>query len=155
MIKRTKHLQSGNSPKGISNLSWDSVWLYGFILACGFTSFYVYFCQIILPGRIAAFEIYGKILSRSAESPYAYRILAPFLIKALSAPLALTGLLKPKTAFLAGYSVFVLTSVELSVVLLFRLLRFWFDARFSLIGILLFCLMLRLQPGIISSNLGH
>src|ERR1019366_3920442 len=111
----------------------------GVVLAWGFAAFYIFLMQVIAPGYKGAFELFGQILNRSAPSPYAYRVLAPLLIEALAAPLS--GLLKPQTAFLVGYSVYCLAAIEFSTVILFRMLRLWFDAMLALFGIAMFCFM--------------
>jgi hypothetical protein len=112
--------------------------LVGFVVACGFAAFYAYFWQVIVAGQAAAYELLGEILRGSAESPYAYRVLAPILINAMSSCIAATGLFEPRKAFFLGYSVFCFIAIEFSFVALFRLLRVWFSPVLSLIGIMSF-----------------
>ena len=117
----------------------DNVKLYGVVLAWGCAAFYIFVMQVIVPGYREGFELFGQILTRSAPSPYAYRVLVPVLIKALAAPLS--GRLEPQSAFLAGYCVYCFAAIEFSTVTLFRMLRLWFDEISALLGILMFCFM--------------
>src|ERR1700748_3405788 len=87
----------------------DSAGVYLFLLACGVTAFYEYFRNIVWPGyKVPPFpvDMYTNILIGNIESPYAYRVLVPLLIKAMVMPLTATGLIKLPEAFFAGYTTY-------------------------------------------------
>lgn len=73
MIEQKEDLNPVKLPEKRAFFASDIVWLHGFVLACGFATFYIYFWQVIVPWHKAASLLSGRILSGSAESPHAYR----------------------------------------------------------------------------------
>lgn len=117
----------------------NELWLHATITAWSLVAVYIYMMQVMLPGVTKAFEVFNQILSHSATSPYNYRILVPYVIKVIMAPLS--TILEPQTAFFTACVVYLFAAIWLSAMVLFRLLRLWFDVTLSLIGIAMFCLM--------------
>lgn len=99
----------------------DSARLELVVIAWAFAAVYIYTLQVILPGYKSAFGLFDEILSGTAPSPYAYRILVPLLIKGLGIPFTYLLKLKAQTAFCAGYIVYSFAAIEFSAWMLFRL----------------------------------
>lgn len=128
-----------NPPRKHGPRAWSPVWLQVIVAAWAFSAFYIYTMQVIMPGYKSASVLYDEILSRTAAAPYAYRLLVPYLIKWLGVPFSKFA--APLNVFFWGYVTYSLLAIEFSALVLFRMLRLWFDALLSIVGIAMFCLM--------------
>ena len=105
------------------------------ILSLAMSVGYTYCCQVIVPRRIFAQEYESKILARTAESPYAYRLLAPTTIRV--ATVLLQPLCGEGVAFVLAEAAYCSASILFSVYLLYILFRRWFSEVMALLGVAL------------------
>jgi len=78
--------------------------------------------------------IHDQIMDGTADSPYRYRVLAPFFGEALRR--ALGAALPDEQAFLAAYALYDLAAIFFMLAMLFAYLRMWFSRERSLVGML-------------------
>ena len=109
------------------------------VMLWAFAASYIFTLQVIVPGYRKAFVLFVQILNGSADSPFAYRLLVPFLIKGLGIPLS--RLLSPQTMFVTAYVIYSIAAIVFSALVLFRLFRLWYDDLSSLLGAMMYCLL--------------
>jgi len=86
------------------------------------------------PNLDTRLKLHTKIIDGTAESPYRYRILVPFVMEHLAK--TLPQFIPANKRFLLSYLVYDITVVFFMLGLLFVYLRLWFPAEQSLIGVL-------------------
>ena len=107
---------------------------FAIILSVSAVLAYVYFRQVGSPYLKERLELHGQILHGTAESPYRYRVLVPFVGEALTR--GLSAVLPRDRAFLLAYVLFDLVAIFLLLGTLYRYLRAWFSNEQALIGVL-------------------
>ncbi|MFA4948016.1 MAG: hypothetical protein WC674_05840 [Candidatus Krumholzibacteriia bacterium] len=107
---------------------------FAIILSVSAVLAYGYYRQVGSPHLTDRLELHGQILRGTAESPYRYRVLVPFIGEALTR--ALSAVLPGDRAFLLAYALFDLAAIFFLLGALFRYLRVWFSNEQALIGVL-------------------
>lgn len=95
---------------------------------------YGYFNRVDRPKLESRLELHNAIISKTAPSPYRYRILVPFVGEVLTQGLSVVC--SVKASFLLAYAVYDLLSISFLLVVLFFWLRTWFTRDQALIGVL-------------------
>ncbi len=107
---------------------------FAIILSVSAVLAYIYFRQVGSPYLKERLELHGQILRGTAESPYRYRVLVPFIGEALTR--ALGAVLPGDRAFLLAYALYDLAAILFLLGVLHRYLRAWFSNEQVLIGVL-------------------
>lgn len=95
---------------------------------------YGYFERVDWPNFEFRFELHNQIIAGTAESPYRYRILVPFIGEALTQGVSV--FLPVKASFLLAYAIYDVLSISFLLTVLFFWLRTWFSRDQALIGVL-------------------
>jgi hypothetical protein len=95
---------------------------------------YSYFYQVDRPHLDGRLKLHNQILEGTAESPYRYRVLAPFSADILTN--TLSPFLVQSKAFLISYALIDIVSISALLLALFLFLKIWFPIEYSLIGAL-------------------
>lgn len=95
---------------------------------------YIHYRQVGRPYLAERLELHEQILRGTAESPYRYRVLVPFVGEALRR--ALSVFLPGDRAFFLAYAIYDLAAILLLLGVLYRYLRAWFSNEQVLIGVL-------------------
>lgn len=95
---------------------------------------YVYFRLVGSPYLEERLELHKQILQGTAESPYRYRVLVPFIGEALAR--SLSAVLPGDRAFLLAYALYDFAAIFLLLGVLHRYLRAWFSNEQALVGVL-------------------
>lgn len=93
-----------------------------------------YFLLIEKPTLEVRQELHQNIIDGTAESPYRYRILAPYLAQGLSYFFQSAQFSEP---LVLAYQVFDVFAIFASLLMLYQYLRNWFSKETSLIGVLI------------------
>jgi hypothetical protein len=117
-------------PNG-SRAGWTT---FAIILSVSAVLAYSYFRQVGSPFLQERLELHGQILHGTAESPYRYRVLVPFVAEGLAR--ALNILLPGDRAFLLSYALYDLAAILFLLGMLHRYLRAWFSNEQALVGVL-------------------
>ena len=107
---------------------------FAIILSVSAVLAYVYFRQVGSPYLKERIELHGQILRGTAESPYRYRVLVPFIAEALTR--GLSPVLAGGKAFRLAYALCDLAAIFLLLGILYRYLRTWFSNEQALVGVL-------------------
>jgi hypothetical protein len=116
---------------GESRIGWTT---FAIVLSVSAALAYVYFRQVGSPYLQERLELHRQILQGSAESPYRYRVLVPFVAEALAR--GLSAVLPGDRAFLLAYGLYDLAAIFLLLGVLYRYLRAWFSNEQALGGVL-------------------
>jgi hypothetical protein len=95
---------------------------------------YVYFRQVGSPYLAERLELHERIVRGTAESPYRYRVLVPFVADGLFHTLG--AALPAGKAFRLAYALCDLAAIVFLLGILHRYLRAWFSKDQALIGVL-------------------
>jgi hypothetical protein len=95
---------------------------------------YVYFRQVGSPYLAERLELHERIVRGTAESPYRYRVLVPFIADGLARSLG--AALPAGKAFRLAYALCDLAAIVFLLGILHRYLRAWFSNDQALIGVL-------------------
>lgn len=107
--------------------------LIGILLSIAFITAYSYYQRIDLPFLEARRQLQNQILQGSAESPYRYRILAPYTTHTVDRIItSLTG----TDGFKYAYALYDALAIFLSLGALYLYTRVWFTPSQTLIGVL-------------------
>jgi hypothetical protein len=107
---------------------------FAIILSVSAVLAYIYFRQVGSPYLKERLELHQQILRGTAESPYRYRVLVPFIGEALTRTLG--AVLPHDRAFLLAYALYDLAAILLLLKVLHRYLRAWFSNEQALVGVL-------------------
>ncbi len=113
---------------------WKSWVIVSIILSISVAIAYSYFFRVDFPYRYERIELHRRILERTAESPYRYRVLVPYTAD-LSVR-ALAAFLPYRIAFMITYAIFDLASIFSFLLILYYFCRLWFSREASMIGVL-------------------
>jgi hypothetical protein len=108
--------------------------IFAIILSVSAALAYIYFRQVGSPYLEERLELHDRILRGTAESPYRYRVLVPFIGEALAR--ALGAALPGERAFPLAYALYDLAAILFLLGALHRYLREWFSNEQALIGVL-------------------
>ena len=101
-------MKTPESPADGARLRWTTL---AIILSVSSVLAYIYFRQVGSPYLAERIELHGQILRGTAESPYRYRVLVPFIAEGLTR--ALSAVLPGDKAFLLAYALFDLVAIFL------------------------------------------
>ncbi len=107
---------------------------FAIILSVSAVLAYIYFREVGSPYLKERLELHGQILRGTADSPYRYRVLVPFIGEALTR--ALGAALPGDRAFLLAYAIYDLAAIFFLLGVLYRYFRGWFSNEQALIGVL-------------------
>jgi len=108
--------------------------IFAIVLSVSAVLAYIYFRQVGRPYLAERLELHDQILRGTAESPYRYRVLVPFVGEALTR--ALGAVLPGDRAFLLAYALYDLAAIFFLLGVLYRYLRAWFSNEQALVGVL-------------------
>ena len=108
--------------------------IFAIILSVSAVLAYIYYREVGSPYFKERLELHGQILRGTADSPYRYRVLVPFIGEALTR--ALSAVLPGDKAFLLAYALYDLAAILFLLGVLHRYLRAWFSNEQVLIGVL-------------------
>lgn len=95
---------------------------------------YAYVRQVDLPNYEQRLELHKQMVAGTAEAPYRYRILVPFVCEAVTRLFSVA--LPVKYAFILSYAIFDAAAILFLLMILFAWFRIWFSRDHSLIGLL-------------------
>jgi hypothetical protein len=124
-------MRTPESRAGGSRTGWTT---FAIILSVSAVLAYVYFRQVGSPYLKERLELHGQILRGTAESPYRYRVLVPFIGEALTR--GLSAVLPANRAFLLAYALYDLAAILFLLGVLHRYLGAWFSNEQALVGVL-------------------
>jgi len=105
---------------------------------------YLHYLWIDLPNAGIRWEAHQSIIGHTAESPYRYRILVPWLAEAVGRYAHWLTDLDPQRGVSAGYSIILCLVLFAGLSLFQGYLRCWFERREALLGTLFVAAMLPL-----------
>jgi len=114
--------------------SWKSWVTIGLLLSISLILADQYFLLIEKPTVDVRSQLHQSIIDGTADSPYRYRVLVPYLTQGLS--LILHPLFETDS-LVYSYRIFDTLAIFASLLTLYQYLRNWFSDRISLIGVLI------------------
>jgi len=106
----------------------------GIIASAAFILSFNHFLNVVLGSISARQKLHADILAGTAQTPYNFRILTPFMNELMVDFLSL--FLGSRLSFILGYAIFEFISLFLFLVLFHEYLKRWFSDRTAMIGIL-------------------
>lgn len=100
----------------------DRIAAAGFLVPACALAFY-YILDVLFPKAGAAYTLHRQVLEGTAPSPYAYRVLSPWLIEGIYAGAAQRLVHDPLRAFVLAEAVFSAAALWLSLAAIYRFLR--------------------------------
>lgn len=112
----------------------DRIAAAGFLVpACALTFYYI--LNVLLPKVEAAYAAHNQVLQGTAPSPYAYRVLSPWLIEWIYAGVAQQLIADKLRAFIVAEAVVAAAGLWLSLAALYRFLRMHHSPAVALAGL--------------------
>jgi hypothetical protein len=124
-------MRTPESRAGAGRTGWTT---FAIILSVSAVLAYIYFRQVGSPYPKERLELHQQILRGTAESPYRYRVLVPFVAEGLVR--ALSAVLPGGKAFLLAYALCDLAAIFFLLGVLYRYLGAWFTNEQALVGVL-------------------
>jgi hypothetical protein len=124
-------MSTRESRAGGNRTGWTT---FAIILSVSAVLAYIYFRQVGSPYLRERLELHGQIMRGTAESPYRYRVLVPFIAEGLT---RVSSVVLPSgKAFMLAYAICDLAAIFFLLGVLHRYLRAWFSNEQALIGVL-------------------
>ncbi len=108
--------------------------IFAIVVSAASAAIYNYFFLVDKPSQFARIDQHNLIIHGTAESPYRYRILIPFIVETA---IKMSSLILPyPKAFLIMYAFAEMVSITFLLWMLFVYCRLWFTREQALIGVL-------------------
>ena len=124
-------MRTNESRNGGSRAGWMT---FAIILSVSAVLAYLYFRQVGSPRLAERIELHEQIMRGTADAPYRYRVLVPFLGEGITR--MLDAALPGDRAFLFAYALYDLAAILFLLGSLHRYLRAWFSNEQALVGVL-------------------
>jgi len=121
---------------GAADNGWkfiDRIAAAGFLVPACAIAFY-YIVDVLLPKAAAAYTLHHQVLEGTAPSPYAYRVLSPWLIQWIWAGVMRHLVDNELRAFVLAEAVFAVAALWLSLAAIYFFLRLYYSPAVALAG---------------------